>query len=59
MGQIKDILIEAEDARGVDHLEPGWYVMDGSFRIGAGPFESRIEASKYITPGERAEYINY
>lgn len=60
MSKFKDALIEAEDRLGVDHLPAGWYVVDSSFQIGAGPFSKKEEAEKRIvTSSERAEFIDY
>jgi hypothetical protein len=60
MGMIKDRIIEAEDERGVEALPKGWYVVDGSFHIGAGPFLTQEKAEKKIVSlDETAAYIDY
>lgn len=59
MGAIKDRIIAAIETRGVENLPAGWYVTDGSFHIGAGPFRTKAEAEeKIVSPDEKASFID-
>lgn len=59
MGMIKDRIIDAIETRGVENLPAGWYVIDGSFHIEAGPFPTKAEAEeKIIFPDEKATFID-
>lgn len=58
MGTIKDRIIDAIEARGVENLPVGWYVIDGSFHIGAGPFSTKKEAEmRIVSTDEKAAFI--
>lgn len=60
MGMIKDRIIAAIEDRGIEsmRLPSGWYVVDGSFHIGAGPFSTEHEAEKRIvSKDEQAIFI--
>lgn len=61
MGMIKDRIIAAIETRGLEsmRLPTGWYVTDGSFHIGAGPFKNKDEAEKRIVSlDEKATFID-
>lgn len=59
MGMIKNLIIDAIETRGVQNLPMGWYVVDGSFHIGAGPFPTKDEAEKRIVSAdEKAAFID-
>ena len=57
---MKDRIIEAQERLDVEKLPAGWYVVDSSFHIGAGPFTKKSEAEKRITTAsERIEFIAF
>lgn len=58
MGMIKDRVIAAMEIRGVENLPVGWYVIDGSFHIGAGPFSTKKEAEmRIVSTDEKVVFI--